>query len=178
MGQESPQAIAVDDAFQCNYPFETLNAPHARDCMFLGALNIAQEKFAIYKFKPGDTMMSPQAGMVPFYLVQDNPGLRFIDPLGLGSPERIADRSLRGRLVVFMGYVERYRPEFIIGTGPPFGLGSYPARPEFEAPGYPSRVRLESAGYVPAVSISVSSNIFRNYDEVLWVRRDVLERRD
>jgi len=107
--------------FSCNRPFEWLNRPHFRDCVFLDAVLKAQS-LRKYYFSPGDTLMSYQAGMIPFYLLQRYPYLRFIDPIGLGSPERtqISSLAFRGHIISrphFDTYLRRFRPTFVVDLG-------------------------------------------------------------
>jgi hypothetical protein len=146
----------------CVYPFEALKAPNLRDCFFLDAISIAQHRKMLFSIHKGDKIMSYQAGMVPYYLMNEHPEARFIDPIGLGSPERTSDPSLRFKGLanggaglseeVFFKFVNRFKPEFI------FDLDDY-------------RQRLVKAGYVPAVTVELASSIFP-YKETFYVRRD------
>lgn len=148
--------------FACNYPFEALKAPNIRDCFFLSAISVAQHQKMSFSIKKGDKIMSYQAGMVPYYLMHKHPEARFIDPIGLGSPERTSDPSLGFKGFagggaglseeVFFKFIARFNPEFI------FDLNGY-------------RERLINIGYVPAVTIELASDIFP-YKETFYVRRD------
>ncbi len=148
----------------CMYPFEALKAPNLRDCYFLEAIHIGQYRKKLFSINEGDKIMSYQAGMVPYYLITKHPKARFIDPIGLGSPERTVDPSLafsglaggRGGVSeeVFFKFVDRFNPEFI-----------------FDLVGY--RQQLMRAGYLPVVTIDLASSKFP-YNETFYVRRDRL----
>ena len=73
---------------KCDAILELNNYIHIRDCILLDFIlqDIEDKK---YKFEKGDIIMSKQAGLINYNLKNRYPFLRIIDPLGLGSNERI-----------------------------------------------------------------------------------------
>lgn len=148
----------------CIYPFEALKVPNLRDCYFMEAIHIAEHQRKLFSIKKGDKIMSYQAGMVAYYFMRAHPESRFIDPIGLGSPERTSDPSLTFKGFadevaglsekVFFKFIDRFQPEFV------FDLGRF-------------KRRLLDAGYQPVVTVDLESSVFP-YEEILYVRRDRL----
>jgi hypothetical protein len=166
-GETSPVSMSPASQlknFRCIYPFEALKAPNLRECYFLEAIHVAQHQRKLFSIKKGDKIMSYQAGMVPYYLMRAHPDVRFIDPVGLGSPERTSETSLAFKGLagggaglseeVFFKFIDRFHPEFI------FDINIY-------------KRRLIAAGYVPVVTVELDSSVFP-YTEILYVRPDRL----
>lgn len=129
--------------FECQRPFEWVKRPSFRDCIFLDAVLEAQGE-QHFRFRPGDVLLSYQAGMVPYYLLKRYPFLRFVDPIGLASGERTSDPDLAfpGSALsepLIQAYLERFRPAFV------FDLGGY-------------KDLFVQSGYVPVVSIRIGSH--------------------
>lgn len=113
---------------ECLYPHESEKLPNLRDCTFLRAVDDAESRHKIFRFQPGDRILSYQAGMVPYYLIKSHPGLKFVDPVGLGSPERTSlkwassyasdTRKAGVSNKTTLRFVDRMRPEyvFLLGT--------------------------------------------------------------
>ena len=103
---------------RCISALELSNYSHLRDCVFLDAFLEAVNKGAI-DINKGDIVMSKQAGLVMFNLKKEFPSLRFIDPVGLASSERIDNpvfRKYKGTLInkdMFLEFISEYNPKFI-----------------------------------------------------------------
>jgi hypothetical protein len=144
----------------CRWPWEALKAPNLRDCHFLAAVARAEGEKRLFSIHPGDILLSYQAGMVPYHLLGRYPQLRFIDSVGLASPERtsVPALALRGQgpgsPQVMLRFVQTYRPAFV------FDLGE-------------SRRLLADQGYLPVVSVALRVRGIP-YEEVFYVRADRL----
>lgn len=163
-GQSQPSTVALPvtsgAVFPCSWPWEALKAPNLRDCHFLDAVLRAERQQRLFTFRPGDILLSYQAGMVPYHLLGRYPQLRFIDSVGLASPERtsVPALALRGQgpgsPQVLLRFLQAYRPAFV------FDLGE-------------SRRLLADQGYVPVVSVALRVRGIP-YEEVFYVRADRL----
>jgi hypothetical protein len=163
-GDSRPAMVQLPLASQgqglCRWPWEALKAPNLRDCHFLAAVARAEGEKRLFSIHPGDILLSYQAGMVPYHLLGRYPQLRFIDSVGLASPERtsVPALALRGQgpgsPQVMLRFVQTYRPAFV------FDLGE-------------SRRLLADQGYLPVVSVALRVRGIP-YEEVFYVRADRL----